>query len=89
MKNDRRHSPNWLHRRAFLGRSAGGIGSLALGALLDPALLRADDAAKTGAASHSPGRWRGAVSPLHFPASEANHLPLHGRRSVAPGNPGL
>ncbi len=67
MKNDPRHSPRWLDRRAFLGRSAGGIGSLALASLLDPTLLRADDAAKAPGSAHSPERWTGAVAPLHFP----------------------
>jgi len=42
-------------RRAFLGRSAAGLGSLALGALLDPRTLGAGDAS------------RGVVSPLHVP----------------------
>ncbi len=67
MKNDPRHSPRWLDRRAFLGRSAGGIGSLALASLLDPTLLRADDAAKALGTTHSPERWTGVVAPLHFP----------------------
>jgi hypothetical protein len=45
-----------LTRRAFLGRSATGLGSLALASLLDPAVLRADEK----------NNWRGAVDPLHF-----------------------
>jgi len=48
-----------LTRRAFLGRSATGIGSLALGSLLDPRLF---------ATAPSPDRWPGAIGPLHHPA---------------------
>ena len=44
-----------LTRRAFLGGSAAGLGSLALGALLRPAALAADPAE----------RWRGVVNPPH------------------------
>jgi hypothetical protein len=43
-----------IHRRTFLGRSAAGVGSLALASLLDPSLLRAAD------------RWTGALPRLHF-----------------------
>ena len=31
-----------VHRRAFLGRAAQGVGAVALASLLDPALLRAE-----------------------------------------------
>jgi hypothetical protein len=48
-----------LSRRAFLGRSAAGLGSLALASLLDPSLL----AAGTGVRVE---RWPGTVQPLHF-----------------------
>jgi hypothetical protein len=50
--------PSSLTRRAFLGRSAAGLGSLALGSLLHPQLMGAAPA----------DRWRGVVSPLHHPA---------------------
>ena len=55
MKIDRNVILAWpgCDRRAFLGRSAGGIGSLALASLLDPALLRAGDRAKSGNAARS------------------------------------
>jgi hypothetical protein len=52
----RRH----LSRRAFLGRSSAGMGTLALASLLDPTLLRADTPARA-----EPGK--GVVNPLHFP----------------------
>src|SRR5215208_524635 len=52
---------NSLTRRAFLGRAASGIGSLALASLLNPSLLRG------AAASPSTGRWPGVVNPLHLP----------------------
>jgi hypothetical protein len=48
-------------RRAFLGRSGSGLGSLALGLLLDPKHL---GAAQQSAAGEN---WRGVVRPLHFP----------------------
>ncbi len=47
-----------LSRRAFLGRSSAGLGSVALASLLDPALLAAD---------RVPAREPGVVQPLHFP----------------------
>lgn len=46
-------------RRTFLGRSAAGIGSLALASLLNPRLL--GDAAPAE-------KWRGIIHPLHHPA---------------------
>jgi hypothetical protein len=56
------HPPS-LTRRAFLGRAATGLGSVALAALLDPALL----AARPAKAWKEP-RWRGVVNPPHFTA---------------------
>ena len=44
-----------LTRRAFLGNSARGLGSLALGSLLGGALFAEE-------------KWRGLISPNHFPA---------------------
>ncbi len=64
----RPHEFDWLHRRAFLGRSAGGIGSLALASLLDRNLLRGGEPQGGRESSGSPARWKGAVHPLHFPA---------------------
>ncbi len=49
-----------LTRRAFLGRTAAGLGSLALGSMLQPQLF--------GAAGGADDRWRGLVNPLHHPA---------------------
>lgn len=48
-----------ITRRTFLGRSATGIGSLALASLLNPNLLRASDASQ---------KWHGIIHPLHHPA---------------------
>ena len=63
-RNDR----SWtrLHRRAFLGRSAAGIGSLALASLLDPRLLRAGDAGETTAGARQPGAMGGRCPPAAF-----------------------
>jgi hypothetical protein len=49
-----------LTRRAFLGNTAAGLGSLALGSLLNPQLFAATAA--------KPNAWRGVVSPLHHAA---------------------
>jgi hypothetical protein len=61
-----------MTRRSLLGRSAAGIGSLALAALLDPALLTrsAEAAAKAGKGTGGKTageRWRGVVHPLQYP----------------------
>ncbi len=57
-----------IHRRAFLGRSTTGIGSLALASLLDPSLLRGGELSRAPAPSPSRQRerWTGVVHPLHF-----------------------
>jgi hypothetical protein len=49
-----------LTRRAFLGRTAGGLGSLALASLLNPGLLRAAGGVRLE-------RWPGVVNPPHVP----------------------
>src|SRR5689334_20320727 len=46
-------------RRAFLGRSAQGLGALALAWLLEPP--------SAAAAPTRPEHWRGVVNPLHVP----------------------
>ena len=49
-----------LTRRAFLGRSGGGLGLVALASLVDPGVLR-------GAGDKpAAGRWPGTVSPPHY-----------------------
>ncbi|MCP5519400.1 MAG: DUF1501 domain-containing protein [Verrucomicrobiales bacterium] len=50
-----------LNRRAFLGRTARGLGGLALASLLDPRLLRGETPPATD------GPWPGVARPLHFP----------------------
>ena len=52
------------NRRAFLGQSVTGIGSLALASLLRPDVLRAGDAATDLAGPDA--RWTGVLNPLHF-----------------------
>src|SRR4051812_48664791 len=49
-----------LHRRAFLGRSAFGLGGLALAGLMDPKLMAAENSGKA--------KLGGVVNPLHVPA---------------------
>lgn len=51
---------NWS-RRTFLSRAAFGIGSLALGSLLNPVLLRAQVRPERS------GSWRGIIHPPHHP----------------------
>ncbi|MEO6739997.1 MAG: DUF1501 domain-containing protein, partial [Chthoniobacteraceae bacterium] len=46
-----------LTRRTFLGNAARGIGAVALGSLLNPTALFAEQ-----------GKWRGILPSLHFPA---------------------
>src|SRR5258708_35943551 len=58
-------------RRSFLGRSAWGVGSLALAALMNPRLLAGDD--KKSDAE----KWRGVVNPLHFPAKAKRVIYLY------------
>lgn len=50
---------NFLHRRAFLSRSAMGLGLAALGSLLDPQILRGEETSS---------RDIGVINPLHHPA---------------------
>lgn len=54
-----------FNRRTFLGRTAQGLGSVALASLLNPALLRA--ASTSGAAAASAPSARGVVHPPHYP----------------------
>jgi len=49
-------------RRSFLGRSATGLGTVALASILNPRLLA--DSSSGGELE----RWRGVVNPLHHPA---------------------
>ena len=58
-----------IHRRTFLGRTAFGLGSVALAGLLNG---RAEGA--------SSGRWRGVVNPPHLPvkAKRVIHLCMAG-----------
>src|SRR5439155_5303079 len=58
--NDHEHGMSTLNRRAFLGRSSIGLGSIALASLLDPRLL-------TGALEADAPSWRshGAIDRFH------------------------
>jgi hypothetical protein len=55
-----------FNRRTFLGRTAQGLGSVALASLLNPALLRATTTS-TGTAASSPASGQGVVHPPHYP----------------------
>jgi hypothetical protein len=50
-----------MTRRAFLGRAATGVGTIALGSLLNPASLRASPRP-----AKKEEKWRGVVNPPHF-----------------------
>ena len=50
-----------IRRRAFLGRTAGGLSLIALNGLMNPLPLGAQPPAAAG-------KWPGAVKPLHHPA---------------------
>jgi hypothetical protein len=58
-----------MTRRAFLGRTGAGLGSLALGALLEPGLLEA--------AAPSAESGTGVVKPLHFPVKAKRVIHLY------------
>ena len=62
-----------LHRRAFLGQSAYGLGGLALAGLMGPKAIAADPSSR-------PDRLRGVVEPLHVPprAKRVIHLCMAG-----------
>jgi hypothetical protein len=65
-------------RRTFLGRSAYGVGSLALVGLLDPRLLAGETTSTSSASAQA--RWRGVVNPPHYPvrARRVIHLCMAG-----------
>ena len=52
-----------LTRRAMLGRSTRGLGTIALASLMQPHLLRA---ARPSVSAAAPGPWHGIVQPPHF-----------------------
>ena len=52
-----------LTRRAMLGRSTRGLGTMALASLMQPHLLRA---ARPSVSAAAPGPWHGIVQPPHF-----------------------
>src|SRR5512133_409224 len=49
-------------RRAFLGRAAQGVGTLALASLINPGLMRL-----MAAESNARAKWTGVVQPPHYP----------------------
>jgi len=57
-----------INRRTFLGRATAGIGTLALGSLLNPRLF---------AATGNDQKWRGVVNPLHHPAKAKRIIYLY------------
>ena len=65
-------SPSNLSRRAFLGRGAAGLGTLALGSLLNPRLLAADRWTGVLHARHHPGRCRRVI--FLYQAGGPSHL---------------
>lgn len=69
LTDDLEHLRERMTRRAFLGRSGAGLGSLALGALFDPSSLRADTPANAP--------WAGVVRPLHLPARAKRVIQLY------------
>jgi hypothetical protein len=63
-----------INRRTFLGRSAYGLGGMALGCLLDPKLIGTANAATAA------GRWQGIFNPPQYPvrAKRVIHLCMAG-----------
>jgi len=66
-------------RRAFLGRSAAGLGSLALAVLLDPkrGWALGDATSNTPGAAGTDARWRGALPSPHFPPRATRVIQLY------------
>jgi hypothetical protein len=58
----------WISRRTFLGRATTGIGTLALGSLLNPA---------APADSLKPGKWTGALKDLPYPVKAKRIIQLY------------
>jgi hypothetical protein len=58
--------PIQINRRTFLRRGAGGIGTLALASLLDPALLAQASGSAEGTDAQKAGRPRGVIPSLHY-----------------------
>jgi hypothetical protein len=56
-----------LTRRGFLGRSGAGLGSVALGLLLEPKRLWSAPETETEAGKVLAEKWSGALPSLHFP----------------------
>src|SRR6266571_1395684 len=56
-----------LTRRGFLGRSGAGLGSVALGLLLEPKRLWSGESSAQGSGPVDTGKWPGVVQPRHFP----------------------
>jgi hypothetical protein len=68
----------WLiSRRAFLGRSGAGLGTLALVSLADPSLFAAQPDATRKDERPKVDRWPGVVRPLHHPAKAKRVIYLY------------
>jgi hypothetical protein len=65
-----------LSRRAFLGRSGAGLGSLALASLIDPRIVLGADASKREGRT-GVDRWPGVVKPLHLAAKAKRVIYLY------------
>src|SRR6266705_1926650 len=78
MKNDspfhRRKARHWLTRREFLWRSGGGLGGLALAAMLGQDRALADAGASTNGIPHHSPKAKRVVQ--FFMAGAASHLDL-------------
>jgi hypothetical protein len=64
-------------RRAFLGRSAAGLGSLALGLVLGPKRLIGGDISGGAADGAAGEQWRGVLQPRHFAARAKRVIHLY------------
>ncbi|HCN28053.1 MAG TPA: DUF1501 domain-containing protein [Verrucomicrobiales bacterium] len=67
-----------FNRRIFLGRTARGLGSVALASIMNPGLLRG-----AGSGTKSGDKWTGVVNPLHFPAKAKRVIWLFMRGGVS------
>jgi hypothetical protein len=77
LTDDLRRLRERMTRRAFLGRSGSGLGSVALGALLAPRILEASSAQAGRTGTTAPEAWAGGLKPPHFPARAKRVIHLY------------
>src|SRR5260370_22020971 len=73
-----------LTRRGFLGRSGAGLGSVALGLLLEAKRLWSAESSAEGQGPMVAEKWGGVLHPLHFPPPVKRIIHLSPARGPSP-----